>query len=135
MPLRAPEDILYRSVYTLFAAMPWRLAPGTTFFVATHDVAGGVELTWEGREEAGLGAEGFRDVLRMGPHGDLVDIAFSALERFCAARAGEAQTALTVLQSSPRMPRRDVVIRRVRIFIPAPSEPASEESNLAAAEG
>lgn len=133
--LQADKDVLYQAVYTLFCAMPWRLAPGTTFLVTTRDVENGLELSWEGREETGIEAHDLREVLRMGPHGDLVGIAFAALEQFCHARAGEAQSEVTIVATSPWTPRRAVLRRRVRIVIPAAAAPPSREAQHLATEG
>lgn len=135
-PLDEVEDVLYRSVYTLFAAMPWRLVPGSRLLIHTADVPGGVELTWEAREEAGAEEGGVHTALAAGPHGDLVEIAFHALERFCAARAGETETRLTELPRAGYMPPRPVLLRRVRVMIPAapqPAEPLSPADTLSQA--
>lgn len=120
--LRLPNDVLYNAVYTLFCALPWRLVPGTSIFIATMDVPGGVELAWECREEPPMGGSGLRDALRQGPHGDLVDIAYGALEQFCGLRAGECLAERAVVPSSPQFPRGEAVLRRVRAFLPVSRE-------------
>ena len=120
--LRVPTDVLYNAVYTLFCALPWRLVPGTSMLVTTLDVPGGVELTWECREEPTTNEKGLRDALRHGPHGDLADIAYAALERFCGLRAGECLAQRTLVPASPRFPRGDAVLRRVRVFLPLSRE-------------
>lgn len=125
--LHASNEVLYRAMYTLFCAMPWRLARDTTFFISTVDVDGGIELEWEGREESAEAEGALRDVLRAGPHGDLVDIALAALEQFCDARAGAVRTDLVPLPSSPRFPRGSLAVRRVSVFLPV-----SKEAGLAA---
>lgn len=129
LDLRVPNDVLYNAVYTLFAALPSRLVPGTSVFISTVDVRGGVELTWECREEVSLDARELRDALRRGPHGDLVEIAYHALEAFCGLRAGECVAERALVPASPQFPRGDAVLRRVRAFLPV-----SREEGLAAAE-
>ena len=117
--LGAPPQLLHRAVYTLFAAMPWRLVPDSTIFIATYDVDGGVTLVWESREVPAFATEDLDQSLREGPHGDLVDIALTALRNFCAMRAGEMKTERVILPSSPRFPRGLAVQRRVTAFLPA----------------
>lgn len=116
--LKAEDEVLYNSVYTLFCAMPWRLVPGTTLYVHTLDVPGGVELAWECREAASLSDGDLRRVLRQGPHGDLVDIACAALEQFCGLRAGECLSERALVPASPHFPRGEAVQRRVRAYLP-----------------
>lgn len=119
--LNAENDVLYNAVYTLFCAMPWRLVPGTAMYVHTLDVPGGVELAWECREGATVDGD-LRRVLREGPHGDLVDIAYAALETFCGLRAGECLSERTVVPASPHFPRGEAIHRRVRAYLPASRE-------------
>lgn len=135
--LRAPEQLLHRAVYTLFAAMPWRLIPDSTFFVATYDVEGGIELVWEGREEPAFESEGLDASLREGPHGDLVDIALTALRSFCAMREGRVEVQRAEVPASPRFPRGVAIRRRVTAFLPqGPTDPpAAEALPQAAAQG
>lgn len=127
--LRVGDDVLYNAVYTLFCALPHRILPGTSMVVSTFDVQGGVELRWECREEPTLTEGDLRQVLRQGPHGDLVDIAFAALERFCGLRAGDCLTDLAPVPASPHFPRGVALHRRVRAFLPA-----SREDGLASTE-
>lgn len=120
--LRVEGDLLSNSVYTLFCVLPSRLVPGTTLFISTMDVPGGIELSWEGREETAVGGGHLREVLRQGPHGDLADIAYAALERFCGLRAGECVAERTRVPASPQFPRGEATKRRVRAFLPASRE-------------
>lgn len=132
----APEELLHRSVYTLFAALPWRLVPDSTLFISTADVDGGVELVWEGREEPAFAGSEPGQALREGPHGDLVDIALTALRTFCAMRDGRVDVELTSVPSSPRFTRGVAVRRRVTAFLPArPHETPAPEGAGRAAEG
>lgn len=117
--LNAEGDVLYNAVYTLFCALPWRVVPGTSVYITTFDVASGIELAWECREEPQLAEGTLRDVLRQGPHGDLVDIALDALEGFCGMRGGECVTERTPVVSSPQFPRSETLLRRVRAYLPA----------------
>lgn len=141
--LHVEGSLLYNAVYTLFSAMPSRLVAGTTMYIATLDVPGGVELSWECREEPQYGIAagsharsdgeggkgGLREILTQGPHGDLSEIAFSALEQFCGLRAGECVTERMVIPASPHFPRGDALLRRVRAFLPV-----SREQGLASVE-
>lgn len=117
--LSADETLLYRAVYTIFRALPERLMRGSLMLVATEDVEGGIQLTWEGREPADLPHAGdVRDLLRAGPHGDLLEIAMVALERFCQARAGYVETTVERVQTASAFERPPHAIRRVVAFLP-----------------
>ena len=134
--LHAPEALLHRAVYTLFAALPWRLVPDSALFIATFDMDGGIGLVWEGREEPVYDGEGLEQ-LREGPHGDLVDIALTALRSFCALRDGHVEVERVEVPSSPRFPRGIAIRRRVAAFLPAVPGPVAhaEASLTAGAEG
>lgn len=122
--LMADESLLYQSVYTIFRALPARLLAGSILLVSTEDVEGGVQLTWEGREPAeGTRAEGtdVRNLLRVGPHGDLMEIALVALERFCQARAGYVESTVERVPIASAFERPPHVIRRVVAFLPTRS--------------
>lgn len=132
----APEQLLHRSIYTLFAALPWRLIPGSTLFISTCDIDGGIELVWEGREEPSDPGADLAQALRGGPHGDLVDIALTALRTFCALREGRVEVELTPLPSSPRFARGVALRRRVTAVLPArPHEAPALAAGEGAAEG
>ena len=132
--LHAPEALLHRAIYTLFAALPWRIVPDSTLLITTYDVEGGVELLWEGREEWTHPAQD-RDALRDGPHGDLVDIALTALRTFCAMREGRVEVEHEPLPSSPRFPRGTSARRRVTAFLPAAPPRARQDVERISAEG
>jgi hypothetical protein len=123
LPLDADESLLSRSVYTIFRALPDRLLSGTTLCVATVDLPeGGVELAWEAKERSPSGApergDDLRALLGRGPHGDLVEIALLALERFCLVRAGCVDTYRERVGSASSFERPSHVIRRVVAVIP-----------------
>ena len=121
-PLDAEASLLHRSVQTIFRALPGRLVPGTTLCIATSDLPeGGVELTWESRERLDPNAAptDLRTLLGAGPHGDLLDIAMLALERFYHVRAGYVDTRREAVASASSFERPPHVIRRVVAVIPA----------------
>ena len=120
--LQAPPELLHHAIYTLFCALPHRLVPDTTLLIATDDVEGGIELTWEARELPAFAHRDLHESLRAGPHGDLVDIAFTALQSFCELRAGRIDMELITIPASPRFPKGDAVLRRVTAFLPASRE-------------
>lgn len=131
--LAAHESVLYQAVYTLFRALPSRLLPGSLLLVSTQDVEGGVELLWEGREPFSPEPEG-RDVLnllRSGPHGDLLEIAMLALERFCEARAGYVEQRVEPGSTSSAFERAPYVVRRVAAYLPALSGAGRASSSVA----
>lgn len=127
--LAADESILYQAVYTIFLALPDRLLAGSVLRVTTEDVDGGVRLSWSAKEEVvhapADGGEGdLRAVLGRGPHGDLVDIALLALERFCRVRAGFVETRKERVLASSSFGFPAHVAREVTAFIPAKRTPA-----------
>jgi|SRR5581483_1380751 len=124
LDLGAHETLLYQAVYTLVRALPDRLLRGSPFVITTTDAPGGVELAWEGREPAERAAGGgdLRGALRLGPHGDLLDIALLALERFCDARSGFIETRESPIDSASAFPRPPHVLRRVVAFLPTKPE-------------
>lgn len=121
LPLHADEGLLYQSVYTIFLALPGRLLAGSVLRITTQDVEGGVRLRWASREVLPPGAspEGdLRTALSGGTHGDLVEIALHALERFCHMRAGFVEVRPGRLWSSSSFRTPDHVEREVEAFIP-----------------
>lgn len=91
--LRAADDIVYWSVYTIFRGLPARLAPGAVLRVTSQPRAGGdVELTWDADEDADEGVAPSvgtpAEALATGPYGDLFGVALLALESVCRARGG-----------------------------------------------
>lgn len=79
------EPVLDEAIYTIFRGLPYRLSPGATLVVSTHDRAGGdIELFWEARELVDAAVVG--EPLRKGPHADLLELALDGLARFCRAR-------------------------------------------------
>lgn len=121
-PLDADESLLYQAVYTLFLAMPERLLPGSVLRILTEDVDGGVQLSWSAKErmDAVPDAEpaGLRGALSLGPHGDLVEIALLALERFCRVRAGAVETRRERVLASSSFGYPAHVARHVTALIP-----------------
>jgi hypothetical protein len=127
-PLAADEALLYQVAYTIFCTMPDRLLPGSLFHVATQDAGMGVQLQWEGREplrEAPTSSTA-RGVLGRGPHGDLLEIAMLALERFCQARAGFVDVVAERVPTSSAFTRPAHVVRRVVAFLPGPAGASAE---------
>ena len=136
--LDADESLLYRAVYTIFRALPGRLLPGTTLAISTFDLPeGGIELTWEGRERIepeDAGATDLRSILGQGPHGDLVEIAILALQRYCNMRAGHLDSRRDKVGESSSFARPAHIVRRVVAVIPATMPSAGATSSLREAE-
>lgn len=106
------DGLLYQAVYTIFRAIPDRLPHGGTLRVTTRMMAGGdVELAWEAAPTSPGGDSAAPDAieaLSSGPHGDLLELAVLALERYCRARLGAFQRdegALRVLALIPSLER------------------------------
>lgn len=125
-PLDADETLLYRCVYTIFRALPARLLRGSTLNISTCDIEDGIELVWEGREAvtADGNVNDARAALARGPHGDLLDIAFGALEHFCHVRAGHVESTRGRVVSGSSFDRPPYVVRRVLAHIPALTPPS-----------
>lgn len=128
-PSYANERLLYQCVFTIFRALPERLVPGTTLDVATSDLPdGGIEIFWEGKERLPPDAEAGRDLRELmghGPHGDLVEIAIIALERYCNMHAGHVDTYRERVASASSFERPAHIIRRVLAVLPAPARTAT----------
>lgn len=145
LPLHADDGLLYQAVYTVFIALPGRLLPGSVLRITTEDVQGGVRLRWTSREVLLPGAPtggDLRAALAGGTHGDLVEIALHALERFCSVRAGFVEVRPGRIWTSSSFQTPDHVEREVEAFIPMrPGEvgaargvPVPREVEAAAAE-
>ena len=112
--LSTHEPILDEALYTLFRALPERVAAGATLFISTLDRAGGdVELVWEARELPTGPEGGARSPLGGGPYADLLELALEGLEAHCRVRASHAgelvddeMRSSAVLQYAPHIRRR-----------------------------
>ena len=115
VPLENEPPALHRAIYTLMRGLPERLPRGSTLRVSTRDRAGGdVELAWDAMEAPGAEDPSPRDALRLGPYGDLFDLALLGLSSICRARAG-------LIESGPDPPRASDVQRRYTVLIPTRS--------------
>lgn len=123
--LRATYDLggadppLLKAIYTLYRAIPRRLAEGSTLHVWSVDRAGGdIEVGWEAREPLGGEPDATpRDALTSGPLGDLLNLAIAGLEQICRARLAQrseperdASAGLSALQLVPRVKRRFTIL-------------------------
>lgn len=105
------DPVLDEAIYTIFRGLPYRLSPGATLVVSTHDRAGGdIELLWEARELVDPGV--VSEPLRQGPHADLLELALDGLATFCRARGAHEDHqpigagASNFLQLAPHVRRR-----------------------------
>lgn len=122
--LRTNDEIVYRAVTTIFRALPRRLARGAVLRIATHPRAGGdVELIWEAREDIGMsrnvGSHDPLHVLATGPHGDLLNVAVTALEEICRARGGLVEQDHQEPPLSSGLLREPTLRRRYLFLIPS----------------
>lgn len=118
------DAIVHRAVYTCFRVLPARLARGASIRISTHARAGGdLELIWEAREDADVAApsEGTtpRTALSRGPHGDLLEVAVTALEDICRARGGLVEQQHIEPPASSAILREPTVWRRYLFLIPS----------------
>lgn len=128
----AHPEVVDQVVYTLLRGLPARLPPGAVLHLSTRERPAGVEFLWEAREEPRDGEEDApppRDLLRIGPYGDLFEVALLGLEAICAAEArvvarreAAAMRAASLLSSVA-----GGMIRRRFVFL-IPREPSPAET-------
>lgn len=120
--LRAADEIVYWSVYTIFRGLPARLAPGAALRVTSAPRAGGdVELVWDADESIvdGQPVEATPAVaLAAGPYGDLFGVALYALESLCRARGGLMERRVDPPEASSLRPEARIH-RRYMFLIPS----------------
>lgn len=117
--LEEHEGLLYQAVYTIFVALPERLLPGSVLRVTTEDGEDGVILTWTAKEAMEPREEDLATALGRGPHGDLLAIAFLALDRFCRMRAGSVIERRGPVQASSSFGYPAHAVRTVTATIPS----------------
>lgn len=122
-----PAAPLYQAAYTFARGLPARLPPGVVLYLSTHDEPeGGVVLMWEARDRphpgrTGPAAEGgARDRLRLGPYGDLFDLALLGLTSICRASVAveERQDKSDAASSALLQRETPTVRRRYRFVLP-----------------
>ena len=141
-PIATPAAPLYQAAYTFARGLPAHLPPGVVLYLSTHDEAdGSVVLMWEARDrphaDAGppSAAGGVRERLRVGPYGDLFELALLGLTSICRVTAGveERQDRFETASSALLHREAPTVRRRYRFRLPGASSSSSSSASSSSA--
>lgn len=112
------DPALTEAIYTIFRALPERLAPGASLLIATRDRAGGdIELLWEASELLRAAKGDGKSPFERGPYSDLLALAIAGLDDICRVRMATREDDVPRSGASSSLMRVPPRTRRRHLFL------------------